>query len=264
MFGCKSVATPLVANEKWMKEDGEKKSGGLWVDVKYALYASYCHGSPLVLMTRRRLFAPYGFSPFSFPDNNEEPGDPTDAWSWPTPVRFVDRFVTLLKRYGASLRTRGGRARAQPGDSDSDLMSEIPSSENLLDPETLTALLSIKAGPPGMTCAVAPHPRLHDSPLLRTKVSILRHWVSTGLGGRGWGFLSARPDPRITITPGSSVGPSFTTKVKVKVKAEEQEAPSPRSRPDEPFRKADWLLSMASYFSLPARVFRSQPSPLDL
>ena len=203
-------------------------------------------------------------SPFSFPDNNEEPGDPTDAWSWPTPVRFVDRFVTLLKRYGASLRTRGGRARAQPGDSDSDLMSEIPSSENLLDPETLTALLSIKAGPPGMTCAVAPHPRLHDSPLLRTKVSILRHWVSTGLGGRGWGFLSARPDPRITITPGSSVGPSFTTEVKVKVKAEEQEAPSPRSRPDEPFRKADWLLSMASYFSLPARVFRSQPSPLDL
>lgn len=37
------------------------QSGGLWVDVKYALYASYCHGSPLVLMTRRRLFAPYGF-----------------------------------------------------------------------------------------------------------------------------------------------------------------------------------------------------------
>lgn len=25
MFGCKSVATPLVANDKWMKEDGEKK-----------------------------------------------------------------------------------------------------------------------------------------------------------------------------------------------------------------------------------------------
>lgn len=36
---------------------------------------------------------------------------------------------------------------------------------------------------PAKQVAVAPHPRLHDSPLLRTKVSILRHWVSAGLGG---------------------------------------------------------------------------------
>ena len=45
MFGCKSVATPLVANEKWMKEDGEKK-------VNASLYRSLV-GSLLYLTATR-------------------------------------------------------------------------------------------------------------------------------------------------------------------------------------------------------------------
>lgn len=51
MFGCKSVATPLVCNEKLVKEDGEKKRMRLFIEVWLeTCFISRQHGQILCLL----------------------------------------------------------------------------------------------------------------------------------------------------------------------------------------------------------------------